>query len=389
MFKKLFSTPKAKMYTIIVAAALVFLLLFIIITIATPDKNRLKYSEKSDGTLEVVDIKDLYRGGLLVRKTLTIPSEYHGKKVTSIKRIESLEIKEVNLPETINSIEGGAFAGMQKLEKINIPSGIKAIKINTFLNCYNLKEIILPEGLEEIGDTAFNNTSIEEIVIPSTVKKIGSQAFKDCSNLVTIEANFTNIEVGGQAFDGTKFAENIYDENDGLLIIDNILYSIRIDEEVVEGDKKTGYKLVIPEGVVEIASGVIHDDLNLFSVTFPTTLKKINSQTFKVIDPYTIPKLKEIYFKGNVEEVAEDAIKGFNKSIKVTIYLFDKDEITTEFSQGTVVYISNGEYMTDVKLSEESEILTPLYFDMETYKPYKLEGEEKIYFDLSKYQFEE
>lgn len=394
MFKKLFSTPKAKMYTIIVAAALLFLLIFIIVTITMPDKNRLKYKEKSDGTLEVVDIKDLYRGGLLVHDKLTIPSEYKGKKVTSVKRIESLVIKEIILPDTITSIDAGAFTGMQKLEKINIPASIKQIKKNTFSSCYNLKEIVLPESLEEIGEKAFYNTSLEEINIPASVTKIGSEAFRDCANLTKIEATFSNIEVGGQAFDGTKFAEEIYDKNNGFLIIDKILYSIRIDESSMEGDKKQGYKLVVPEGVEVIASGVIYEDLNLFSVTFPSTLKKICSKAFKINDTFGIGKIKEIYFKGNVEDIANDAVTGFD-TIKAVAFMFDKDEITTEIpensllNKGTKVYLSNGEYMTDVQLNAESEELTALHFDFETYKPYKLENGKKVYFDQKEYKFVE
>lgn len=393
-FKKLLSTPKARMYTIIGAAAVLFLIIFIIVTVTTPDKNRLVYNEKSDGTLEVTDIKDLYRGGLLVREKITVPSEYKGKKVTSIKRIESLVIKEVVLPDTITSIEGGAFAGMQKLEKINIPSSVTKIEINTFASCYSLKEITLPESINEIGNKAFYNTSLEEIKIPSSVTKIGSEAFKDCKNLAKIDGTFSNIEVGGQAFDGTKFAEEIYDKNNGFLIIDKILYSVRIDEEVVTGDKKKGYNLVIPEGVEVIASGVIHEDLNLFSITFPSTLKKICSKALKINDTFGIGKIKEIYFKGNVEDIADDAVKDFD-SIKAVVFMFDKNEITTEFpensllNKGTKVYLSNGNYMTDVQLEKDSEVLTTLYFDFETYKPYKLENNTKVYFNQTKYIFEE
>ncbi len=393
-FKKLLSTPKTRMYTIIGAAAVLFLIVFIIVTVTTPDKNRLVYNEKSDGTYEVTDIKDLYRGGLLVREKITVPSEYKGKKVTSIKRIESLVIKEVVLPDTITSIEGGAFAGMQKLEKINIPSSVTKIEINTFASCYNLKEITLPESIKEIGNKAFYNTSLEEIIIPSSVTKIGSEAFKDCKNLTKIEGTFSNIEVGGQAFDGTKFAEDIYDKNNGFLIIDKILYSIRIDEETITGDKKKGYNLVIPEGVEVIASGVIHEDLNLFSITFPSTLKKICSKALKINDTFGIGKIKEIYFKGNVEDIAEDAVKDFD-SIKAVVFMFDKNEITTEFpensllNKGTKVYLSNGNYMTDVQLEKDSEELTALYFDFETYKPYKLENDTKVYFNQTKYLFEE
>lgn len=393
MFKKIFSTPKAKMYGIVASALVLFLLIFIIVTVSIPDKGRLRYELKMDGTYEVVDIKDLYRGGIFMKKKLVIPSEYDGKPVTSIKKIDSLDLKEIVLPNTIKNITSGCFIGMTSLEKINIPEGVQKIGYNAFANCTNLKSITFPTSVTEISDRAFYMSGLTEVKIPSSIKKIGSHAFESCKNLEKVELDFENTELGVSTFEQTKFSEKIYAENNGYFIVNKVLYGIKIDESKQEYTKKDGYRVIIPEGVEVIGNGVFNENTNVAYVSLPSTLRKINKNAFMLIDAQGKNKIKAISFKNCTFEIDKEAVVDCTM-LKAVVYEMSKEEINTTNLEDTpleklnVVYLNEGNYFVDVKLSKDATELTTLSFDMNEFKPYRLVDGQKEYFNTSKYKFE-
>lgn len=126
------------------------------------------------------------------------------------------EFSEINIPNSIEVIEGEAFKGVQvpkliipnsviyidwyafsynkKLENITLPDRINTIRAGTFFNCTNLNYIKLPENLKEIQYDAFNGTGFETFVIPNSVETCGDQAFAYCSKLrsITISESLTS-----------------------------------------------------------------------------------------------------------------------------------------------------------------------------------------------------
>lgn len=92
--------------------------------------------------------------------------EFHdNRKITLIAdNAFSMErtIKEVKLPESIESIGAGAFEDCEKLEKINLPNGLKKIGTRAFCSCVGLKEIYVSSTVEEIGAYALGYLEICE-----------------------------------------------------------------------------------------------------------------------------------------------------------------------------------------------------------------------------------
>ena len=394
MFKKIMSTPKGRMYTYVASALIIFLVVFIIITVSIPDKGRLRYNLKPDGTYEVTDIKDLYRGGIFMKKKLVIPSEYDGKKVTSVAKIESYDIEEIVLPDTITSIMSGSFIKMESLKKINIPEGVKKIGSKAFANCSSLTEIALPESLTEIGESAFYSClSLETVTIPAGVKKIGSYAFSGCIKLDKVSLDFNTTEIGSNVFTDTAYIEKIYQANDNFFIVNNVLYGIKIDEAKVEGSKSSGYKIVIPEGVKEINTGVFEEELAVAVVYMPKSLEKIRSKAFSLNDPFGKNKIKFIVFKNTTFTVEDDSFVDCT-SLKQIAYELDKEEIDTTSLKGSsiekviVVYMKDGKFYRDCKLEKNSEDLTTLEYDVEELKPFRLVDGKKEYFNEASYKFE-
>ena len=191
------------------------------------DKN-FEFVENSDGTLKI----NKYLGN---DTNVTIPSEYKGKKVTTIgeyafcysfyDQLYGKNIETINLPNSIKAIEKYAFwanhsikkitlnEGLEKIgenafektkiSSINIPSSVKEIGNGAFSSCYDLSQVALNEGLEKIGDSAFKDTKITSITIPSSVKEIRNNAFAG-TKITSIDIPSSVKEIGNSAFAGTK-----------------------------------------------------------------------------------------------------------------------------------------------------------------------------------------
>ena len=86
---------------------------------------------------------------------------------------------EVYLPDNCElDPSGGQFMSNPELVKAHLPANSTIVPQNMFIQCYKLREVELPERLETIGYSAFQgDQEIEEIVFPSSLKSIGDWAF--------------------------------------------------------------------------------------------------------------------------------------------------------------------------------------------------------------------
>lgn len=58
-------------------------------------------------------------------------------------------------------------------ETIILPSSLRVIEDGAFQGRKGLKSIVIPDTVEEIGNDAFEGTSLEEIVFPRELRKLG------------------------------------------------------------------------------------------------------------------------------------------------------------------------------------------------------------------------
>ncbi len=96
-------------------------------------------------------------------------------------------LTELTLPDGLKIIGDNAFHSQSQLTSVTIPASVKAIENHTFTNCPKLAEVTLLEGLEMIDDDAFANCkALTSVLIPKSVEHIGWNAFG-----VTYEPNVT------------------------------------------------------------------------------------------------------------------------------------------------------------------------------------------------------
>ncbi len=80
------------------------------------------------------------------------------------------------------------FASASNLKEVELPETVKTINYGAFGECYNLEKVILNEGLVKIDTSVFSRcTSLAEIVIPSTVEVVSEISFLGCDNLEKIK----------------------------------------------------------------------------------------------------------------------------------------------------------------------------------------------------------
>lgn len=122
-------------------------------------------------------------------KIVTIPADV---KIIDKMCFISTDVKEVILPEGVESIEERAFSCCNKLRKINFPETLNAIKERAFYGCVSLAEVILPERLAEIGDYAFHCAGIKQLVLPKRAASTGINVFSSIKiESINIPENFS------------------------------------------------------------------------------------------------------------------------------------------------------------------------------------------------------
>lgn len=158
------------------------------------------FVEKAEAELKCEKFQKKY--GLCVK--------YNGNDMYTVTGIEDTAITNLVIPDSVTSIEEGAFAhctnlisvtisnSVTNIEKwafaycsnltsITISDNLISIEKGVFIGCTSLKNITIPNGVNRIEEYAFNCCySLSNVIIPDSVKRIGEVAFDYCKNLTSV-----------------------------------------------------------------------------------------------------------------------------------------------------------------------------------------------------------
>lgn len=135
------------------------------------------------------------------------------------------DITKVLLPNSVEKIYEGAFAGCTALSEINIPSSItfigkgafdntaiynncteELLYIDNWLVAYksdNLGDIAIKEGTKGIANTLFAGcTHLTGVEFPNSISEIENEAFNGCTALKNIDFGQSISQIGYSAFEG-------------------------------------------------------------------------------------------------------------------------------------------------------------------------------------------
>ena len=222
-------------------------IVFCILWFATPAWT-LKYVSNDDGGFTVAGVNKKFV------KSVKIPEKHLGKPVTSIGFFafeDCSGLKSVTIPDSVTSVEDGAFYGCFGLTAVYYTGGVSGwcgiafesynanpleYAHNLYINDELVIDLVISDGITSIGNYAFFGCSgLTSVTIPDCVTSIGDSAFSGCSGLTSVTIPDSVTSIGNYAFSNCS----------GL---------------------KT---LVIGNGVSSLSSGLLQGCSSLESITIP------------------------------------------------------------------------------------------------------------------------
>ena len=189
-------------------------------------------------------------------------------------------IKEVIIPEGVETISAYAFANLTALERVVLPSTLTRIDWGAFYGCTALKTVVglenvkfinesafegcaltgaikldsavaiadyafagnraltsvtLSESIQSIGMHAFaNNSSLRTLSIKAPIYKIGKYAFAGCEALTEVSLNTAVIPTG--AFQGAKKLEKVTLGKDVAVINENAFGGTKVSAITIDAE---------------------------------------------------------------------------------------------------------------------------------------------------------
>lgn len=169
---------------------------------------------------------------------------------------------DVTIKEGTLYICEGAFAYLSTLGSITLHNSVIGIGANAFLGCTGLKSITLSDNLQTIGKWAFTDCSISELNLPASITEIGEEAF-DITSLKSV--NIKDFD----KFCQIDFDAHIFSESSYLLHHKLFINGVETKE------------MIFPEGMKKIPIGFFANFTEIESVTFPSTMQNIGYYAFR------------------------------------------------------------------------------------------------------------
>lgn len=191
-----------------------------------------------------------------------------------------MNLKEISIPAKVGVIGAEAFSG-SGLTSVSLPAAMTVIAERTFINCTYLKEMAIPYGVSSIGYMAFYRcSSLVSVTIPDSVMSIADEAFCGCSSIEYVKLPQYITRIGYSTFSGCVSLKDVNIPEgvaaiDGLAFLDcRSLEDIELPESLrsIVGNAFNGCRsltsVTIPEGVKYIADSVFINCDNLSEVIF-------------------------------------------------------------------------------------------------------------------------
>ena len=276
-------------------------------------------------------------------RTIDIPGSilWIGDRAFAESDLESIRFP-ANYKGTV--ISSGTFQGT-KLKNITIPEGINTIWSSAFADCPELTSVTLPTSIENIFPEVFRNcTKLTTIAIPS---KHISDAFATGSGLISIDILSMVEHLHGKQFEGCNSLKsiNVDDANPSYSSVEGIAFNKNKTMIICYPGGKTESHYTIPSSVKTIGTQAFFGIDSLKTVTIPESVTAIQPKAFlikglTVETENRIPQLIEVEAFGSNSIISTntlivpDGTSALYKSAKVWRdfgSIIEKSEVANEF----------------------------------------------------------
>ena len=296
----------------------------------------------------------------------------------ALAQIKSL--KEVILPETVTTLNEGAFQDDENLLTVNLPSGITTIPKHAFWRCTSLTGVTLPDGCQQIKEYAFYGcTNLKEIPSSASLTTIEDYAFSGCTQITELTLKEGITDIGNWAFEGcqisyVKIPSSIVRMGGGFSPFSGCpnLETVEFEDGTTEipfyalAQIKSLKEVILPETVTTLNEGAFQDDENLLTVNLPSGITTISEHAFwrctsltgvtlpdgclKIEDGafYGCTNLKMVQIPRSVTSISSNA---FFEDNNLTIYGYSGSYVQTYAADHNIPFIvlSEGSITTITK----------------------------------------
>lgn len=339
------------------------------------EKAELAFASSAEATASDFGLEET-EGGICIKSyvgkddVVVVPEEIDGKAVICVREgaFSKTNVKSVSIPESVVTIEQGAFADCDTLvtlrlpitcksesdsffgyifgadeyakNAVAVPAGLDMVIINRnidiipenyFSGCKGISAIIMPDGVEKIEKFAFYEcadlvfldlggsvTNIENYAFGyclslykldiSSAKSIGRGALIGCRALKQLSVAFVGGSAEENQFIGYIFGADRVEHNEEFvpkaLLEVNVTSCSYIPDNAFAGCQYIG-KVNISEGVEDIGVRAFYNCRSLTEISLPGSIKSIDDNAFFGCD-----NLKSVYLGQNLENIGMQAFFG-------------------------------------------------------------------------------
>ena len=255
--------------------------------------------------------------------SVTIPNSV--KSIGSYAFYDCENLTSVTIGDGVKGMGGYAFDGCTSLTAVHISDIAAWCKIKfydnplsyagrLYLNGEEVKDLVIPNSVESIGEDAFRGcTSLTSVTIGDGVKSIGESAFCGCENLTSVTIPKSVTSIGAWAFAATDGLKEIKVDKDNLVYDSRENCNAIIEtasNTLIVGCRQT----IIPNSVESIGECAFYGCTSLTSVTIPNSVKSIGDYAFSYCTSLT-----SVTIPNSVKSIGECAFRGCTSLTSVTI----------------------------------------------------------------------
>ena len=183
-------------------------------------------------------------------------------------------LENVTIANSVSFIGHSAFYD-SSLAEINLPNSLTSINPYTFYHCGPLNHITIPESVTTIGREAFSGSSLTSITIPDSVTFIEYYAFYGCQSLVNVSIPDSILYIGAQVFDGCNNLQ--YNDKDGVRYLGNAVHPYVFLKKVLD-TSITSFN--VSEQTKIIGDGAFDSCYQLVNITIPNSVVYVGFYAF-------------------------------------------------------------------------------------------------------------
>ena len=262
------------------------------------------------------------------------------------------DLQRYTIPETVETVEGYAFAGAGKLISVTLPDGLLNIEKNAFCDMKKLRGAAIPDtvtriarlafsndteltsvtfgensALSRIGFGAFSYTKLYSFTVPANVAALSQKAFAGAENLhtITFAENSRLDRITAELFFGADNLQKVIFRNGSALKSIqaraftglSALQSVDFGDAAIESIGNYAFRfceklqsITLPDTVESIGRYAFYGCNTLCGISIPQSVNFIGRHAFDASETL------DVYFKAttlpeNLQENWDFGIKGY------------------------------------------------------------------------------